>query len=244
MRVLPICLALLLAAGSAWAADDKKGDTLSDQLKHIAQQQGFTLVGADKTGDAPAVKVSGGDPVAQVKGLLAGYDFVAIQPPDGKLQKIIILGRKNSAPAASAEAPKGEGAGKDDIVIPTERMDAHHLVLATVHSEAGGEFQGSLMVDTGASLVVLPQSALAQLNVPEEQLQDREVQTAKGKVKARAARVPMVQIGPLEVPNVEVAFIDDQLLGEHPLLGMNILGRYRFTLDDKQNTLTLSPKRK
>lgn len=246
MRFLPISLALLVAASSAWGAEEK-GETLADQLRLIAQQQGFTLVGAEKAADSPAAKPPGGDPVQQVKILLAGYDYVAIQPPDGKLQKIILLGRKNSAPtpAPAAEAPKGDGqTAKGDVVIPTERRDAHHLVLATVHSDAGAELQTSLMVDTGASLVVLPKSALGQLNIPADQLQEREVQTAKGKMKASAGRAPMVQIGPLEVPNVEVAFIDDELLGEHALLGMNVLGRYRFTLDDKQNTLTLSPKRK
>jgi len=245
MRAFLILAALLLGHCTLFAAEEN-GETLAKQLRGFAQQYGFVLVGADKASDSEAIsKLPEGDPARQVKTLMLGYDYVAIQPPGGKLEKIIIIGKKNSAPAPSIVDASGDpNADPDgDVVIPTERQDAHHLVLVTVYSDVGEEFQSSLMVDTGASLVVLPRSAADELEIPEEELQERDVQTAKGRLKASVTRAPMIQIGPLEIPNVEVAFIEDEMLGGQGLLGMNVLGRYRFTLDDDQNTLTLSPKR-
>ncbi len=51
-----------------------------------------------------------------------------------------------------------------------------------------------------------------------------------------------MRLGKEEIEDVEVAFIDDALLGDTRLLGMNVLGRYRMTLDDESNRLTLSPR--
>jgi hypothetical protein len=40
---------------------------------------------------------------------------------------------------------------------------------------------------------------------------------------------------------VEAAFVEDEHLGGNALLGMNVLGRYLFILDDEHDELTLIP---
>jgi predicted aspartyl protease len=48
-------------------------------------------------------------------------------------------------------------------------------------------------------------------------------------------------LGSEQLKAVEVAFVADDLLGDNALLGMNVLGRYLFILDDERNELTLIP---
>jgi aspartyl protease family protein len=99
-----------------------------------------------------------------------------------------------------------------------------------------------LMVDTGASLVVLPASAAARLGLDPDKLETRELQTAKGKVQARIGRLGSIELGSARLNDIEAAFVDGEHLGGNALLGMNVLGRYLFILDDENNELTLIPE--
>ena len=64
---------------------------------------------------------------------------------------------------------------------------------------------------------------------------------ANGKVDARVGKVQALWLGETRVTDIDVAFVEDAKLGGG-LLGMNVLGRYRMTIDDESNKLTLSPK--
>ncbi|MCK7578290.1 MAG: retroviral-like aspartic protease family protein [Chromatiales bacterium] len=99
-----------------------------------------------------------------------------------------------------------------------------------------------MLVDTGADRVVLPISLISSLGLSPDALQPQQVQTANGAVDARIGRLAAIWVGSKRVEDVEVAFIDDQRLGGTSLLGMSLLGRFRLTIDDEKNQLTLVPK--
>ena len=101
-----------------------------------------------------------------------------------------------------------------------------------------------LLVDTGATLSVLPLSRAAALGLDPAQLPTREASTAKGKVQARIGRVAAIELGAARAADLEVAFVADAELGSHALLGMNLLSRYMFILDDEHSELTLVPEPK
>jgi clan AA aspartic protease (TIGR02281 family) len=101
-----------------------------------------------------------------------------------------------------------------------------------------------LMVDTGASLVVLPASTAGALGLQPDQLAEQTLQTAKGELQARVGRIKAVQLGDARVEDVDVALVDDEQLGGMALLGMNVLSRYLFILDDEKNQLILIPQEK
>jgi clan AA aspartic protease (TIGR02281 family) len=104
------------------------------------------------------------------------------------------------------------------------------------------ELRTALMIDTGASVIVLPMSMADGLGLSQDALADRVVQTAKGKVQAKFGVLTAVRLGNQKIADVEVAFIQDALLGANGLLGMNVLGLYRMTLDDQRDQLTLTPR--
>jgi aspartyl protease family protein len=210
--------------------------TLAEQIRQLGNQHGFEVSGLRHTGEMPA-EAAGGSPAEQIKQLLRGFNYVLVGPPEGKPERLIILSPKGNLPApppAEAESPAGETS------IPTERQGAHHLVHATLRGQRGNDVPMTLMVDTGATLVVLPRSQAAALFAEPERLQIATVQTAKGTVEASVGMLPSMRIGDREVTEVEVGFIDDALLGGNALLGMSLLGRFKITLDQQQNALILA----
>jgi predicted aspartyl protease len=80
---------------------------------------------------------------------------------------------------------------------------------------------------------------LPSLGIDAQDLRDQEVQTANGRVTAKIGRLPGLWLDRERLADVEAAFIDDGKLGGHALLGMNVLGRYRMTIDDERSELRL-----
>lgn len=230
--VKPILSILLLMSLSAapWAAEP---EMLGDQIVRLAQQHHFSLRGAELTQETPARPMGGGDLKQQLKQLLTGFSYMFIAPPETGPQRLIIMGENQPLP------PLKQGIA---IVVPTQRKGAHHLVEAILRGTHGMELRQQLMVDTGATYVVLALSQADALGMDLQTMEEKTIQTAKGQVQARVGQLPALRLGAEEVFDVDVAFIDDQFLGAQSLLGMSVLNRYRVTLDDQENTLTLSGK--
>lgn len=148
---------------------------------------------------------------------------------------------------ADTTAPGRDGAtrtpGRDAITIKTERRGANHMVSGEITGPGGAPVPVRLVVDTGASLVVLPASMIEKLGFEAADLTVDRAQTARGRVLMRRARVDAISIGgprnPVTLRNVEVAFIRDSYLGGMALLGMSFLGRYRVIIDQRRNEMTL-----
>jgi aspartyl protease family protein len=99
-----------------------------------------------------------------------------------------------------------------------------------------------LMVDTGASTLVLPSSMMAKLGFTPEDLREGSSQTASGKVAVKIGLLRSVRIGAVSADNVEVSFIADAELSGNRLLGMSFLQRFKMTIDDAANELVLMAK--
>ncbi len=226
---LPLLIALLpFTAGGA------EHGSLADQLRALSSEHGFALKGVENTADAPASRASGELPV-RLRAMLRDFGFVLEQPPGGPIKRLIIIGPKGEETFVPPEsADEGE-------TLETERSGVHHMVSATLLGREGQEVALELMVDTGATSVVLPRSMLARLGIPESDLTPREVQTATGRVTAATAPLPGLRLGSQEIRDVEAAFIEDDKLGKMALLGMSVLDRYNITLNGESNTLELQP---
>jgi len=209
---------------------------LADQVRQLARTEGFTVRGLDRLADAPA-SLAKGSSVQQVHILLGGFDYVIVHGPEGKVQRLIILGAKRPLPP-SPVATAGKGG---EILIRTRREGDHHLVSAVLVGNSGQRLPQELLIDTGASLTVLPLSRASALGLGPEQLATREMSTAKGPLQGWVGKIAALELGGARIPDLEVAFVDDSGLGGHALLGMNLLSRYLFILDDEHNELTLVP---
>ncbi len=107
--------------------------------------------------------------------------------------------------------------------------------------------QGSLnlLIDTGASMTAVSRDSFNTLNANGDAVeQDRRVfRTANGLVQATVFSVPELSLGPHRLENTQIAVIElDNHRGIDGLLGMNILGQFRFQIDQDNSQLLLSKK--
>ena len=149
----------------------------------------------------------------------------------------------SAAPAPSSPAQYNAylapPAGDHAYAIKTTRRGPHHHVEAALSGPNGYPQVLTLLIDTGATTVVLPASLSSALGFRREDLQDGWTQTANGRVPIKRGILASVKIGDATAENVEVSFIADELLGVQKILGMSFLRNFRMSLDDKNNELIL-----
>ena len=217
-------LMLLLALGSTACAE-----TLRSQLETLAKENGIHMEGLDRLYDEPSKQVEG-DVAGRIKLMLADYNFMIVGQ-SGKIERVTITSVKNVAPR-----PKSSG------TVKTQRLGAHHQVQAKLNGPNNTEMSVSLLIDTGATTIVLPMSMIQPLGFNPEALQNGVSQTAAGTVPIKTGILKSVRIGDVLAENVPVSFINDQKLNGAKLLGMSFLNRFRFSLDDDNSELLLMSK--
>jgi aspartyl protease family protein len=98
--------------------------------------------------------------------------------------------------------------------------DGHFGVDAVI-----GGHRVPFLVDTGASIVALTSQTAAQLNITRTMRGRRlRMQTANGAVMAETVRLASIQVGSLEVQDVEAVIMPPGRLSVN-LLGMSFLSR-------------------
>ncbi|MCH9670464.1 MAG: retroviral-like aspartic protease family protein, partial [Gammaproteobacteria bacterium] len=192
-------------------------------IRAFADEHGIEVRRLEKVTAAPERFVSG-DAREQLRQLLAGYGYILIDGTDGPEQAIIV-------------GPKGDAS--DSIVIATRREGAHQLVDVVLVGPGGKRLSVDLLVDTGASTVVLKNSAMDALGIDPGVLEVGIAITANGEIEARTGVVPFLLLGGIQMRDVKVSFVPDQGLVGNQLLGMSVLGRFRVTLDEKNSRLIL-----
>ncbi|MEW6036803.1 MAG: retropepsin-like aspartic protease [Pseudomonadota bacterium] len=213
---------------AAWP-DCAQAAGLADQLAALAQESGFSIEGLDRLNAEPG-RIAAGDTKDRLKALLQGYNYVLVESRAGQIERLVITGaaRGGGKPPSSA--------------IPTLRIGAHHQVEAVLVGPNGVPQSVSVLVDTGASTVVLPASMIAALGFDAERLSAGISQTASGQVHTKIGTLSSVTVGPVSTENVPVSFIADKRLNGAMLLGMSFLNRFRVTIDDERNEIVLLAK--
>ncbi len=240
-RRRPLTAALVAAAlavftslaGPAFGQDGDaaKAGSLRAVLGALAARHGIAMHGLETVDDQPA-PAAGGTPLQRVEVLLDAYNYMLVQKPGGGVASVLIMGRKTKV----VPPP-------DSIDVATRRRGAHHIVIVVLTGVEGNRVTVPMVVDTGASTIVLPSSLIARLGFDEEALADGVMETANRRVRGKKAVLASVEIGEAVQRDVRVTFIDDDRLGGTMLLGMSFLGRYRLTIDDADNRITLSRSR-
>jgi aspartyl protease family protein len=132
--------------------------------------------------------------------------------------KIAVASNQNPA-AVVSDVPVS--AGRRSHTIPKDSRG---------HFATDGRVDGrriSFMVDTGASVIALTASSAAQVGIrPSRSEYTASVSTANGVVKGARARLASVDIGGLEVRDVDALILPDEALSEN-LLGLSYLSRLR-----------------
>jgi len=222
--------ALLVAAVFAWpgaTVAEAAPPDLQTQVHELAVTHGFSVRGLDKLGDDPGKHVDG-DPREQLNVLLSAFNHVLLADDSGDIDTVMISSRIRPA-----------GPIRRGIHVKTTRLGLHHAVRATLIGPAGNPQSLMLLVDTGASVIVLPQTMSRTLGFSDEDLRNGWSQTANGKIRTKQGILQSVQVGQAIAKNIAVNFVDDAALDGNALLGMSFLGRFRITIDDRNKRLIL-----
>lgn len=225
MIALLTCLALWYGMSGPCLAE-----TLRRQLETLAKSSQFQVEGLDRLGREPGRSVQG-NAQEQLPTLLQDYNYLLIQGAGGHIERVSITSVKDPD-AKPAFSP----------VISTSRFGTHHQVDTTLTGPSGEAVVVPLLVDTGATTLVLPESMIQTLGFTTDTLRPAMSQTASDTVAIKIGSLPLVQVGEVIAENVEVSFFPDKRLNGAKLLGMSFLNRYRFSLDDAQSELTLIAK--
>ncbi len=205
--------------------------TLQEALLALSRQSGFRVEGLERL-EPTMVNPAAGDTLRQVRRWLEGYNYTMTLAQPGVIESIRILGVHGATRPrpASAISP-----------ITTRRKDSHHEVDARLTGPEGAVKTLTLLIDTGASLLVLPSSMKNELGFTPNRLRPGISQTASGTEPVEMGTLSRVRLGEAEAADVEVAFMPDEKLNGQQLLGMSFLRHFRVTLDDAANELILTP---
>lgn len=227
MRLLTrfLCLAYfaIFAGQNSKAADDFVG-----QIQALQNQSKLVITGLDKIQNGEAMPVSG-SMEQQIRQLFAGYNHIVSRNRSGRIERIAILGKKSQA--------------KDKrVLLPIDVRDNHATVSVSLSGDGSNWLALDMVLDTGADLIVLPESMIPQLGLAPASLKVGRMQTANGTVNALVGQLREVALAGERIENVEVGFIADRLLGDNRLLGMSALNRFEVNIDNKAHVVTLIKK--
>lgn len=203
---------------------------LRAQLAELAAAHGFAVQGLDKVGQESGKTVTG-KLEQRLRLLLDGYDYIVLHDAKGAIQTVRISNRQSPATASV-----------NRFTVRTRRLGNHHLVEAEMVGRPASWQTMSLMVDTGASTVVLPESMITRLGFRLSDLDDGWSQTANGRVRTKTGALDSLRVGNAIARDVRVTFIADSRLAGKALLGMSFLDRFKVTLDDQRSEMVLVVK--
>lgn len=143
--------------------------------------------------------------------------------------------------AENSEAPVAADntALESSETIPLEKHGNQFLVNLTINRQD----EIKLLIDTGASITTLSRSSFDSLITSADAVErDRRVfRTASGVVMGTVYSVSELAIGPYTMRDTQIAVLDfDVNRNIDGLLGMNVLGQFRFQIDQQNTRLHLS----
>jgi len=123
--------------------------------------------------------------------------------------------------------------------VPLQKLGNQYLANLTVNRSDAIK----LLIDTGASMTTLTRTSFDSLNTSGEavEIEKRVFRTASGVIMGTVYSVPELSLGPYLMRNTRIAVIDSVMSqGIDGLLGMNVLGQFRFQIDQENARLLLS----
>ena len=137
--------------------------------------------------------------------------------------------------------PPAESDDTDDTnTIPLTGSGGHYIVQTTV----GDKYNANLLIDTGSSLTTLPGRILKELRRTNKAMRIEyiDLKTANGIRSTPVYRLKEFQIGNYVLQDLDVAELELNTYGSDGLLGMNVLEKFHFFIDQNHQTLSLTPR--
>lgn len=147
-----------------------------------------------------------------------------------------ILGAQAQRRIADLEDRHGPQPPSEGTVVPFVPIGNNFLVAARINA-----IPAHLMLDTGASVTVVTTEFARRVGLRWDDTRLVSLDTANGRVRAPVATIARLEVGSEVLTNLRVVVVElDGLRGIDGLLGMDVLSRYRVTIDRSQNSLILA----
>ncbi len=183
-------------------------------------------------GDKALISINGGPPkVMRVGESRLGVTLIGVQGDQVRIEEAgqrrnVGIGLGSSSPAES-----GPGAAQAKVVLTADGRGQF---------TAQGDINGAgirFLVDTGATVVVLPASIAKRAGVATDQAPLVRVSTANGAANARRVMINTLRVGGVTAHLVDALVLEDAQLPV-ALLGMSFLNRTNMRREGDQLTLT------
>ncbi len=218
---------LSAATEEAPVSPEANGTDLRDQLQQLSTAAKFRVHGLERVTGEPMRAVAHSKPAIEVlKVVLDGFDYVVVNDPRGAIAEVRILGRSN--PAVTSGRPR-------HTTVQTTKNGNHQELVAVLIGPNGMMIKSNLVLDTGATTVVLPISVMDDLGFEASTVRAGWADTAGGRVRIWSGVLGSLAVGTAKASDVAVSFIDDNQLGDRGLLGMSFLSRFKVIVDDAKN---------
>jgi clan AA aspartic protease (TIGR02281 family) len=122
------------------------------------------------------------------------------------------------------------------FTIPFAREDGRLLVDGNINNQNYVRF----IVDTGASMTMIPARVASRLGFDPKQGLLIEIRGVGGVIDGRLIEVDSLKVGDAEARNLDIVVIDDGL-GGTALLGTDFLSRFQLSIYYSRNHLVLQP---
>ncbi len=154
------------------------------------------------------------------------HALMATDFPDSQARAERLLARLQGAPVS------------DTLTLPLSRLGAQFVVNVTLDG-----YQARLLLDTGASLSGLSDHYTSRHPALVRASRPIRLNTASGPVDSLVFRVDRLQLGPVHFDNQAMALLPMGDVREFDgLLGVDILGRFDFVIDQDTPALLLKPR--
>ena len=220
--------AIFFLLSFAISAHGEEPVDLFRQIQSLQSQMNIEITGLERIQDEEKV-ITRGDPEQQIEQLLVSFNHITSRNVKGQIERIVIINKKQKPEVSQ-------------IVLPTTVQGNHFVVSVDFTGNGALWLTQDMIIDTGADLVVLPESMIDQLGLTDYPFSKQKMQTANGTTEAKIGKLKELKMGGESIENVDVAFVADSLLGKNRLLGMSVLGRYQINIDDKTQLITLFKK--
>ncbi len=207
---------------------DNDNSGLIEQIRAFQNKTGLQIAGMEKIQNGKKIPVNG-NLEQQIKQLFSEYNHILIRNKKGKINRVVIVNKKQKNKVGR-------------IVLPATIEGSHFVVSVAISGDGKIWKTLDMVIDTGADLVVLPDSMIQELGLTDNLFTQAKMQTANGVTDAKIGVLKELKITGETVENVEAAFVPGSSLGGKSLLGMSVLGRYQLNIDDKNRLITLIKK--
>lgn len=129
--------------------------------------------------------------------------------------------------------------GRLNYYVPLTQAGDHYLVAVTLNDS----LETQLMLDTGASKTVV-KSELADRFLTGYQRDGSTIRlsTANGDAEGLALNLSHLRMGDADLSDIEIVLMELSGFGHDGLLGMNVLSRFEFSIDQMNSQLILRPR--